>query len=159
MDITEHVQKHTLTEILITPSHGERDTAAFRRSVKRLKDDRNYKCFVSGRTDNIQVHHIAEFSLENIVDFDKLKAFLLLFDPLGYSAKMKDEPLTSIDDPRNLLPLNEEYHDNINDKVGNGIGVHNITFPAWVAQVVCKAGENPVPQENESIEETKERIG
>ena len=156
--IKEHVQRHSFTEIVITPEHGERDTTAFSHSVKRLKDDGHYHCFVSNKIDKLQVHHIAEFSLENIVDFDKLKTFLLRFDPYGYSKLLINNPILSVDDPRNLLVLNEEYHDNINKKEGNGVGIHNVTFPAFVAQIVCKDGENPIPGENQSIEETLERV-
>ena len=71
--VNEHVQTHIIHEVVITPTHGERDTTAFRNSVQRLKDDGHYTCFVSGTAENLQVHHIAEFSLEHCVDFDKLK--------------------------------------------------------------------------------------
>ncbi|WP_371380921.1 hypothetical protein [Sporomusa aerivorans] len=154
---TEHVEQRTIKEIIITPEHGQR-SAEFRRSVAKLKKDGNYRCPITDRTTNIQVHHIAEFSLANVIDFDKLKAFLLVIDPFGYSEQMADQPLTHIDDIRNLLPLATEYHNNINNLLGNGTGIHNMTFPAWVAQFVCKDGQCPVPQEGETIETVLERV-
>jgi len=154
----EHIEKKTVTEILITPEHRERNTAVFHKSVNKLKKDGNYKCFVSNRTDELQVHHIAEFSLENVIDFDRLKAFLMCFDPYGYSCKMSATPIINIDDVRNLLVLHREYHNNVNEQVGNGTGIHNMTWPAWVAQCVCNRNENPVPGEGETIEQVKERV-
>ena len=74
--IPEHVETKTITETIITPVHGKRDASAFRRSVKKLKDDKHYTCFVCGAQERLQVHHIAEFSLANTVNYDKLKKFL-----------------------------------------------------------------------------------
>ena len=157
--VAEHIQKHTIHEIVITPEHGERNTAEFHRTVKRLKDDGHYVCFVSGLTEKLQVHHIAEFSLENVVDFDKLKAFLLKFDPYGYSKLLINIPITSIDDPRNMIVLAQEYHTGVDHADGgSGIGIHETSFPVWVIQVVCKNGENPVPGANETLEQVQERI-
>jgi hypothetical protein len=148
-----------MTEIVITPSHGERDTASFRRSVRRLKEDGHYQCFVSGKTDKLQVHHIAEFSLEHCVDFDKLKAFLLKFDPYGYSKLLVNNPIISIDDVRNMIVLDQEHHTGVDhEDGGSGIGIHETSFPVWVIQVVAKDGFNPVPQRGETIETVKERI-
>lgn len=156
--VSEHIEKNQITEIVITPTHEQRDTEAFRRSVQKLKKDGNYKCFASGRTDNLQVHHVAEFSLENIIDFNRLKAFLLAFDPYGYSHKMANTSIEHIDDVRNLLVLNREYHNNVNEQAGNGTGIHNMSWPAWVAQCVCKANENPIPGEGETVQTVLERV-
>ncbi len=158
--VDEHVQKHTITEIVITPTHGERDTATFRHSVNRLKEDGHYQCFVSGGTDKLQVHHICEFSLEHCVDFDKLKAFLLKFDPYGYSNLLINTPITSIDDVRNMLVLDQEHHTGVDhEDGGSGIGIHETSFPVWVIQVVCKNGFNPVPQKGETIDQVTKREG
>lgn len=158
--IKEHVEKKTIMTLVVTPAHGSRDTAHFRKSVNRLKKDDYYRCFVSNKVDELQVHHIAEFSLENIVDFDKLKRFLICFDPYGYSHsdEFRDVPITSVDDVRNLIVLNREYHNNVNEKEGNGTGIHNETFPLWVAQCVCKNGEDPVPEEGESLDQVRNRV-
>ncbi|WP_407308119.1 hypothetical protein [Desulfosporosinus sp. SB140] len=66
-----------LTEVVITPEHAERtESAEFRHAKERLKTDGHFKCWVCGAIENLQVHHFgAEWSLENITDFAKLKAF------------------------------------------------------------------------------------
>ena len=153
--IPEHVETKTITETIITPAHDKRDASAFRRSVKKLKDDKHYTCFVCGAQERLQVHHIAEFSLANTVNYDKLKKFLQCFDPYGYSKS--DEPITSIDDVRNLLVLCQEHHNNVN-KMGTGTGIHNLTASSWISECVCNNNENPVPQENESIQEVLDRV-
>lgn len=157
--IAEHDEKHTLHEVVVTPTHGMRDTAAFHKSVQRLREDGHYKCFVCKTGEHLQVHHISEFSFENIVDFNKLKEFLLKFDPYGYSALLKNQPITSIDDVRNMLVLCQEHHTGI-DKAdgGSGIGIHGITFPVFVIQCVCIDGKDPVPQKDETLEQVEARI-
>ena len=155
----EHVQKHILHEIAITPSHGKRNTKEFHKSVQKLKEDGHYKCFVTGKTENLQVHHISEFSLENIVDFDKLKDFLLRIDFYGYSKLLQNTPITSIDDVRNMLVLDQEHHTGVDkEDGGTGIGIHEVSWPVWVIQCVSKTGSNPVPQKGEQIETVEARI-
>jgi hypothetical protein len=160
MVVNEHVQRHTITEIAITPAHGERNTTAFRHSVNRLKEDGHYQCFVTGRTDNLQVHHICEFSLEHCFDFKKVKAFLLKHDIYGYSNLLKNTEITTVDDVRNMMVLNQDYHTGVDKENGSsGIGVHDTTWPAFVAQCVCKEGFNPVPQRGEKTEDVMRREG
>ncbi|MDR3561885.1 MAG: HNH endonuclease [Negativicutes bacterium] len=159
MSVAEHIQKHTLKEVEITPDHGDRDMTTFNRSVQFLKDRKLYKCIVSGKTENLQVHHIVEFSLAHCVDFVKLKAFLMWFDPLGLSKEMADQPITSIDDPRNLVPLDQQFHTGVDaEDDGSGIGIHEVTFSVWVLQLVCKDGCNPIPQKGETLEQAQARI-
>lgn len=155
--VEEHVEQKTIKDVVITPAHGQRDHREFDKSVNQLKKDGNYHCAVTGETENIQVHHIAEFSLANAVDYDKLKSFLMIFDPFGYSKKLIDKPITSIDDIRNLLPLAARLHNNVNETAGNGIGIHNCSFPTWVSEVVCPK-ENPVPQDGETVEDVMKRV-
>lgn len=69
--------KRTLTEVVIDPSHVERtESAEFRHSKERLRADGHYCCWVCGVTENLQVHHMAEWMFANIMDFAKLKAFV-----------------------------------------------------------------------------------
>lgn len=37
--VDKHVEKTAITDLIVTPAHGERDHAAFDRSVRRLKAD------------------------------------------------------------------------------------------------------------------------
>ena len=156
--VDKHVEKSTVVDLIVTPTHGDRDQTEFRRSVAKLKADGHYKCFVTGKTDSLQVHHIAEFSQANNVDFDKLQRFLLIFDPYGYSKAMAGQPITTIDDIRNMIVLDQDHHTGVNSVTQSGIGIHRVTFPTFVAQVVAKDGKNPVPQRGESLDAVLKRI-
>jgi hypothetical protein len=83
-----------------------------------------------------------------VIDYDKLKAFLLEWDVYGYSHLLQQQPLTSVDDVRNLLILCREHHlSGATDGAANGI--HDITFPAWISQKLVKAGAETVPQDED----------
>jgi hypothetical protein len=53
---------------------------------------------------------------------------------------MKDIPITSVDDIRNLMPLCRPCHE---EKL---TGIHYTLFPFWSMQRVCKSGCDPVPR-------------
>lgn len=155
----KHIQKRTLKEFSITPEHGKRDTYIFHKSCQKLKNEEHYKCFICGSTEHLEAHHFAEFSFEEIIDFDKLKELLLIFDFYGYSKQLINEPITSVDDIRNLVILCEEHHRGVDKQNNNsGIGIHSTTCPDWIIQKICKDNEDPIPQENETIEEVENRI-
>lgn len=155
----KHIQKRTLTEFSITPSHGKRDTYMFHKSCQKLQDDGHYKCFICGSTENLEVHHFIEFSFEEIIDYNKMKELLSIFDFYGYSKEMIDEPITSVDDIRNLIVIDREHHRGVDHANNNsGIGIHSTTCPDWIIQRVCKDNENPIPQANETINDVEERI-
>lgn len=135
--VLEHETIRNFTEILEVPEHIERkgESKLFHANVKKLKEDGFYKCFISGTTEDLQVHHlICEWSLEGKVDFEKLKKICEMFDPYGYGVKMKDIPITSVDDIRNLLVLCRKYHEE------SVTGIHNTTFSAWISQAIVKDG-------------------
>jgi hypothetical protein len=106
-NVEAHEQYRTIHESVVTPEHEERkESTDFKKAKKRLKDDGHYKCWVCGSTNNLQAHHYAaEWSLADCVDFDKLKAFCEEWDPYGYGKLLKDTPITSVDDVRNMLIL------------------------------------------------------
>lgn len=146
--VPEHRTKRTLTEIVITPDHVERsESRTFRASKKRLREDGHYKCYVCNSEENLQVHHYAaEWSLENVLDLDKVKAFIEEWDVYGYGRLMKNIPMTTVDDVRNCMVLCQEHHTGgMTD--GSANGIHNITFPAWVSQKLVRDGEETVPLE------------
>jgi hypothetical protein len=118
--------------------------------VNKLKEDGFYFCAACGCKENLQVHHMQEFCFENITDFEKLKDFLMRWDTYGYSEKMKDEPITSVDDIRNLIVLCQPHH------TGKGTGIHYLPLPLIAAQHNCKV--NPIPQAGESIDTVMERV-
>jgi hypothetical protein len=69
-----------------------------------------------------------------------------IFDPYGYGEKMKNIPITSVDDIRNLLVLSRKYHE---EEI---TGIHNTTFSAWISQFIVKNNEEIVPQDRNKIE-------
>ena len=161
MTVEAHEMKRTLTEIVITPEHAERtESPEFRKAKERLKADGHYKCWVCGATENLQVHHFgAEWSLEGVTDFDKLKAFCEEWDPYGYGRLLKNHPITSVDDVRNMLVLCQEHHTGVDHADENsGTGIHSLTFPVWVIQKLAKTGEDPVPQNGESVEKVLKEV-
>lgn len=154
-----HKTVRHLTEVIITPEHAERtESAEFGRSKERLKTDGHYQCWICGTTENLQVHHFGcEWSLENICDFEKLKVFCEEYDPYGYGRLLRNQPMTTVDDVRNLLVICQEHHIG-GAKDGAANGIHEITFPVWVIQKLAKQGEDPVPQEGEKPEEVLKEI-
>ena len=159
--VDEHVEKRTLHEVVVTAAHGNRDTATFRKSVNRLKEDGHYKCFIPWcKNTDIQVHHRCEFSLEECYDFDAVKNYLLSHDTYGYSNLLKNQPIETVDDVRNLVCYCAEHHIGIDDDDGgSGTGIHHMTEPAFIAQIVCSPEFNPIPQKGENIDDVIKRIG
>lgn len=153
--VQAHAMRRNLTEVVITPAHVKRkESKEFRTAKKRLKQDGHYLCWVCGSTNQLQVHHYGgEWSLEADIDMDKLKQFLLDFDVYGYSRLMRNLPLTTVDDVRNMMVLCQEHH---TGGTGDGIanGIHNITFPVWISQKIAKDDHFPVPSSLQHVQGT-----
>lgn len=157
--VAEHITTRTLHEAVITPDHVRRtESAEFRDSKKRLRADGHYRCWVCGTTESLQVHHFAiEWSLANIADWDKVKAFCEEWDPYGYGRLLRNVPFASADDVRNMLVLCQEHHTGVDHSDGgSGTGIHEITMPVWMAQKVCKG--DVVPHADETLEEAKRDV-
>jgi hypothetical protein len=157
--VAEHVQSHTLHEIVITPDHVKRaESAEFRASKERLKVDGHYECWVCGTKEHLQLHHHgAEWSLEGIVDFGKLKAYCEEFDPYGYGKLMCNLPMTTVDDPRNLLWLCQMHHTGIDHADGgSGTGIHELSYPVFLIQKIGII--EAVPQSGETIDQTVQDV-
>jgi hypothetical protein len=149
------VKKDTLHELLVLPERDEREeTPEFRQTKKTLREDGHWKCFICGCEDNLEVHHFGcEYSLRDNCNFDKLKIFCEIFDPYGYGEKLKDTTMTSVDDVRNALMLCRNHHlSSDGDGVANGI--HNLSFPVWIAQLVC---HDVVPNNTEELNKLLEK--
>lgn len=163
--VDEHVESLNVKDSIITPGHEERKASAeFERNVRQLKADGHYVDFVTRQQDgegedNLQVHHFGcEWSESHLCDFDNLKALLMKFDIYGYSAKMKDIPLTSVDDIRNLMVLKQKYHTGVDKDAGTAVGIHYLVFPMWIMHLVAKRNEDPVPEEGETIADAEKRV-
>ncbi|WP_035350825.1 hypothetical protein [Fictibacillus gelatini] len=160
-NINEHIITRHLKEVVIVPEHVERtESAEFRKSKKRLKEDGHYRCWMCGSQENLHVHHVGlEWSLANIGDFAKLKEFLEMFDVYGYGRLLKNQPITSVDDIRNMMVLCQEHHTGVNhENGGSGTGIHEITFPIWLIQKLAKDGVHAVPQAGETLQEAEKTV-
>lgn len=154
-DVAEHLQKRTLHEVVITPEHAQRtESEEFRRNKERLRQDGHYRCYVCGTDQNIQIHHHAvEWSLAEVADWEKVKTYCEEFDPLGYGKLLRNKPMSSPDDIRNLLPLCQEHHTGVDHADGNsGTGIHSLTYPIFLIQKLARENANPVPEEGETAE-------
>ncbi|MDP4119643.1 MAG: hypothetical protein Q8876_01095 [Bacillota bacterium] len=156
-----HIERKTIHDIVIDPDHAKRvETSIFRKAKERLKDDGHYKCFICGAIENLQVHHFAvEYMFEELADIEKVKSFVEEFDPYGYGRLLKNVALTSIEDVRCLLVLCENHHVGDDNEDGDGgTGIHNLTFPTWIIQKLCRDGCNPVPQKGVTAEQTEAAV-
>ena len=105
------------------------------------------RCWICGTTESIQIHHYgAEWMFAPVVAFDKLKSFLLEWDVYGYGRVLHAQPMTSVDDIRNLMVLCREHHRG-GPADGAANGTHAITFSAWVSQKLVRADAVTVPQD------------
>jgi hypothetical protein len=160
-DVAEHAETRTLHEIVITPDHAQRtESAEFRQTKERLKADGHYKCWVCGATDGLQVHHFGiEWSLADLADWGVVKAFVEEWDPYGYGRLLRNQPMTSADDVRNMLVLCQEHHTGVDHADGgSGTGIHEMSFPVWVVQKLARTGAIPVPQSGETEAQTEAEV-
>jgi len=158
---TLHVEKKELKDICIDPDHAEPrfESEVFRAAKERLKADGHYRCWVCGTTDNLQVHHfIVEYMFQPLEDLSRVKEVAEQLDIYGYGRLLKNQPLTSSEDVRCLMVLCQSHHTGVNHEGGNGTGIHDLSFPSFIIQAVCRPGCNPIPQKGETWEQTTERI-
>ncbi|MBP2635066.1 MAG: hypothetical protein H6Q72_973 [Firmicutes bacterium] len=151
--VAEHVEHMTFSEEKVIAAHDDRseNVSLFHKSKKQLEEDGHITCFICGTSEDIETHHYGcEKADENNCDFEELKAYLLCNDVYGYSHKMIDIPLTSVDDIRNQMQLCTVHHR------GKCTGAHCTTHGTWIMQKIGKA--NPVKQPGETIEQVQERV-
>ncbi|MCL8207171.1 MAG: hypothetical protein K6V97_03735 [Actinomycetia bacterium] len=142
--VPAHIIRRTLTEVVIDPQHARRrNTPAFRAAKRRLKQDGHWRCYICGATTRLEAHHRGmEYMFEADTDFAALKAFCEEWDLYGYGRLLQHQPITTVDDVRNLMVLCATHHREAET------GIHMISFPAWIAQKLAKPGADPVPQED-----------
>ena len=160
-----HLEARVIHDIAIDPDHAKRtESEEFRRSKERLRADGHYRCFICGSTENLQVHHLGvEWMFAPMADFTKMKEFLEAFDPYGYGRLLRNTPIESVDDIRNCLVLCQAHHTGVDHQDENsGTGIHDLTFPSWIAQLTAP-GVIPQPGQTatdaEKVVEQDERTG
>lgn len=161
VSVPEHVIQRVVHDDVIDPTHADRvESPAFREAKARLRHDGHYRCWVCGTTDAIQIHHrAAEYMFAAIVDYDLLKTFCEEWDPFGYGKLLRHQPMTTVDDVRNCLPLCVAHHVSVDHADGGGgTGIHDLTFPTWIMQKLARADLNPVPQPGETFADVLKRL-
>ena len=156
-----HLINRHLFVVSVDPNEVKRTTSkTFEESVERLKKDGHYQCFTCQTTEDLQVHHFGcEWQYEEIVDFNKLKLYCEALDPYGYGRLLQSQPITTVDDIRNLLVLCQEHHTGVDHADGGSMtGIHSGDLPTWNIQFLAKEGMIPVPQRGETAEDVLARI-
>lgn len=150
----KHIIERHIIDGAIDPNEAERhESPMFRQAKKRLKEDGHYRCWICGTTANIQIHHYgAEWMYASLVNFDALKDFCETWDVYGYGRLLRQQPINTVDDIRNLMALCAGHHEEVDrEDGGTGTGIHNLTFSTWLIQNVARPGLNPVPQKGETF--------
>lgn len=135
-----HLHKETFTEVLEIPDHEKRTTSnLFKKNREHLVDELGKGCWVCGSKEDLEVHHyLVEWSLFNDCDCAKLTELSKVFDAYGFGKLMETE-IDNPDDIRNLMVLCKHHHREPNN------GVHEVTFPTWIAQKIAKDGVDLTP--------------
>ena len=152
-DVEAHEIIRHLTEVVITPEHAKRtESEAFRQAKERLQADGHYRCWICGTKQSLEVHHMfVEWSLAGVADWSKVKALAEECDIYGYGRLLRNQPLTSPDDIRNLVTLCATHHVGVDHADSrSGTGVNELTMPIWLIQKLARSQEDPVPQAGES---------
>ena len=144
-DLVEHFKRGTFEEQYWIPAHDvRRESSLFRKNKRFVRDTCGSPCWVCGSTEDLEVHHVFEWSLWNALDPRKITAILnaIEFYDEDYVVKAaKPEKLRSEinkvsnnkpimdtpDDIRNLVVFCRKHH---RLKL---TGIHTITFPIWLA--------------------------
>jgi hypothetical protein len=142
--LPEFKDMDTFKESIIIPERPERSySSIFEKSKKKLKADGHYNCWICGSIENLQIHHyLCEWALGNVCNLERLKEVSEVFDVYGYGNAMKDTPIISVDDIRNLMVLCRLHH------IQTYTGVHNLTFTTWLIQKIEKDNVDTVVDED-----------
>lgn len=113
------------------------ESLLFRKNKQKLKNEGHGQCFICGSTENINTHHMmCPYAKQGEVDYHKLKEVCEAMDIYGYSEQLKDIPLTSVDDIRNLINVCEGHHKK------SDCGIHNVPLADWLMQKVRRVYED-----------------
>lgn len=143
--IVEYFKKGTFEEKYWLPAHNKRrESALFLKNKKFIRDECGAPCWVCGATEDLEVHHVFEWSFWNALDPRKVTNILNAIefyddDYLGRAKKTekltakiraleKSKPVIDTpDDIRNLVVFCREHHRL------KYTGIHTISFPIWLA--------------------------
>lgn len=157
--VDQHVEEVTADSMIVTPEHPKREESnEFSRNKRQLKKDK-IPCWICDRGNDLQVHHMVEWSLSGLANIKKVeKLFRYEWDIHGYGKKLIHEPIISTEDIRCLMVLCQECHTGLNSIEDNPTGIHNLVFPYWIMQKLAIKEAIPVPQEGMTLEDTEEAV-
>lgn len=143
-----HEQRHTMIEVVEYEAHEARtESSEFRKNKRQMVRQLDLPCWCCGSREKREVHHIHEYSLFDALDPEKVLDTLHVFDPYGFTHQNSDKPIETPDDIRNLIVLCGSHTiDGVEIPGGHhrgiNLGIHDLTFPIWIAQRAVKPGEN-----------------
>ena len=128
-DVTQdHIMKQTFSYAIKVPGHKPRvDSDVFRETKRQLIDALNTPCYICGSKEGREIHHFhLEMSLENAVDWDKMKQLYPDF-PYWYKVDSNNPDTFKYftDDKYNMMVLCKDHH------VMIGKGIHCLPYPIW----------------------------
>ena len=136
MSVTDnHEVNKTIHEEVIYPGHEKRtQSELFAKNKHHLVAELDTPCWICGGKVNREVHHLIEWSLFPAIDPKKMLEAFKFFDFYGYTKKDPNTLPDSPDDIRNLVVLCEKHHRGVDN------GVHDLSFPIWIALKCLKEG-------------------
>lgn len=141
-DLPAHEMTKTIEEVIEYPAHEPRETSPeFRHNRHILLDRLGLGCRCCETKADLEVHHLIEWAEWESVDPAKVLTALRQIDFYGFGHHKGDEPIRSPDDIRNLVVLCRRHHRL------RGTGIHNTTFPPWLAQMVANDGSTVLEPE------------
>ena len=178
--VHQHLSHRHLTELIDYPEHGPRNIAAFNKLTHARVIKGNEGCFICGITHAdvssdpkikdiygaIQLHHVlVQFALQDGVDVEKWNKEVIPMFNKGViwnpNACVLKSPMTKseIQDfvnfgSGNLVPLCYKHH------LGKYTGIHNLSYPMWIAQKYLQPRylpENQTQYKNEITPNTDSR--
>lgn len=118
------------------------DQDLFYHNRRTLLKDKKFPC-AAPECDSLQhdleVYHIANWCGYEHYDYNKLRQFLKIIDPYGFSREIEG-PIESIHDLRNLIVLCRRCHRE------RPYAISKVPFPEFVMQAVAKKGIMFEPQ-------------
>ena len=142
--VQAHAQTRQLTETIYYPEHPTRgpESAEFE-ATKRKLIAAGVGCAICGvlnTTENpLEGHHaVAEWAMQNATDFNKIKK--------DFSNTSATDVATFIDGSNGIILLCAKHHR------APKVGIHMITFPAWIFQRYADDNWNLVNGPNDAAE-------
>ena len=142
--IVTHFKRGTFEEKYWLPEHDKRrESSLFKKNKKFIRDECGLPCWVCSAREDLEVHHVFEWSLWNAMDRKKVTDILNAIEfydedyifqadqPEKLQAALKDTTtknryLKTPDDIRNLVVFCRTHHRL------KYTGIHTISFPIWL---------------------------